>query len=309
MLLDLNMPEMNGLEVLARRQAERLHPHVPIVLVTTESTEDDEARGRAAGAWDYLRKPFQPSDIQRLVAARPRAEAEPGSGMKAEENPFGELLQDYIVECLPLAEQVGDAFVELERRWRDGEPGDELLASVKGRLHTIKGNSAMMGLTPDAGRRPRAGGRLRVPRARAGEPGGGGRGAARRGRRPPGGSHRQRVAGGRWRPGGRLRRAGAELPRRSPRERPRPRATGARRSGGAGPASEDGGAASNVVRVDFRRLDAMLEVLGEGLIQHSALVEVYRRLLRRVGRLRGARRARPGRARRSRRRSSGSNPP
>lgn len=66
-LLDLNMPEMNGLEVLARRQAERLHLHVPVALVTTESTEEDETRGRAVGAWDYLRKPFQPSDIQRLV--------------------------------------------------------------------------------------------------------------------------------------------------------------------------------------------------------------------------------------------------
>ncbi|MBA3317290.1 MAG: response regulator [Gemmatimonadales bacterium] len=65
--LDLNMPEMNGLEVLARARAERLHSHVPIVLVTTESSEDDEARGLAVGAWDYLRKPFQPADIQRLV--------------------------------------------------------------------------------------------------------------------------------------------------------------------------------------------------------------------------------------------------
>jgi len=67
-LLDLNMPEMNGLEVLSRRKAERLHPHIPIVLVTTEGTEEDEARGREAGAWDYLRKPFQPADIERLVA-------------------------------------------------------------------------------------------------------------------------------------------------------------------------------------------------------------------------------------------------
>jgi two-component system chemotaxis response regulator CheY len=75
-LLDLNMPEMNGLEVLARRQAERLHPHVPIVLVTTEGSAEDEMRGRAAGAWDYLRKPFQPVDVERLVArvlATPRA--------------------------------------------------------------------------------------------------------------------------------------------------------------------------------------------------------------------------------------------
>jgi two-component system chemotaxis response regulator CheY len=65
--LDLNMPEMNGLEVLARRAAERLHPQVPTVLVTTESTEEDEARARSAGAWDYLRKPFQPADVERLV--------------------------------------------------------------------------------------------------------------------------------------------------------------------------------------------------------------------------------------------------
>jgi two-component system chemotaxis response regulator CheY len=67
-LLDLNMPEMNGLEVLERRRAEGLHLHVPIVLVTTEGTAEDEARGRSAGAWEYLRKPFQPADVERLVS-------------------------------------------------------------------------------------------------------------------------------------------------------------------------------------------------------------------------------------------------
>jgi len=67
-LLDLNMPEMNGLEVLERRRAEGLHPHVPIVLVTTECSAEDEARGRSAGAWDYLRKPFEPADVERLVS-------------------------------------------------------------------------------------------------------------------------------------------------------------------------------------------------------------------------------------------------
>src|SRR3954452_11651511 len=67
-LLDLNMPEMNGLELLERRRAEGLHPHIPIVLVTTEGTAEDEARGRSACAWEYLRKPFQPSDVERLVA-------------------------------------------------------------------------------------------------------------------------------------------------------------------------------------------------------------------------------------------------
>lgn len=66
--LDLNMPEMNGLEMLERRRAENINLHVPVVLVTTEGTPEDEARGRAAGAWDYLRKPFKPSDVERIVS-------------------------------------------------------------------------------------------------------------------------------------------------------------------------------------------------------------------------------------------------
>jgi CheY-like chemotaxis protein len=77
-LLDLNMPEMNGLELLARRHADGLHPHIPIALVTTEDTAHDEVRGREAGAWDYLRKPFQPADVERLVErARALPHAQP----------------------------------------------------------------------------------------------------------------------------------------------------------------------------------------------------------------------------------------
>ncbi|HEX3236196.1 MAG TPA: response regulator [Gemmatimonadales bacterium] len=77
-LLDLNMPEMNGLELLARRHAEDIHPHIPIALVTTEDSKDDEVRGRDAGAWDYLRKPFQPADVERLVElARARTPTRP----------------------------------------------------------------------------------------------------------------------------------------------------------------------------------------------------------------------------------------
>ncbi|MEZ0335148.1 MAG: chemotaxis protein CheA, partial [Gemmatimonadales bacterium] len=48
--------------------------------------------------------------------------------------------------------------------------------------------------------------------------------------------------------------------------------------GTAEPGAEPSG---SVVLVDFRRLDTLLEVLGEGLIEHSALVEAYRRVARR----------------------------
>jgi two-component system chemotaxis sensor kinase CheA len=201
--------------------------------------------------------------------------------MSGGEHPFGDLLQDYIVECLPLAEQVGDAFVELERRWRAGEPGDDLLTTVKGRLHTIKGNSAMMGLTPmrdvahaleDAcGFLGRAAG-ARTDDAAALLVAGGGLlvglvGAASPETDPgPAAEFVERVRGY-------LAAApGAAGPRSERRQTER-----------RGPRGTDEGTAGNVVRIDFRRLDAMLEVLGEGMIQHSALADLYRRLARRVG--------------------------
>ena len=201
--------------------------------------------------------------------------------MSAGENPFGDLLQDYIVECLPLAEQVGDAFVELERHWRDGEPGEELLASVKGPLHTIKGNSAMMGLAPTrdvAHALEDACGFLgRAPGSRGDDAAGllvDGAGllvdlvgsASPEPDVGPAAAFVERVR----RFLGAAPGAGAEGDRRQAERRSRGRAG-------------EGDTASNVVRIDFRRLDALLEVLGEGLIQHSALTDVYRRLLRRVG--------------------------
>jgi len=63
-------------------------------------------------------------------------------------NPFAELLEEYVAECAPLAQAVGDTLVTLERRWEEGDPADQLFGTLKGSLHTLKGNSAMMGLRP-----------------------------------------------------------------------------------------------------------------------------------------------------------------
>jgi two-component system chemotaxis response regulator CheY len=57
-ITDINMPDINGLELLHYvRQSER-HRNVPVVIVTSESSEQDRQRGLALGASDYLTKPF-----------------------------------------------------------------------------------------------------------------------------------------------------------------------------------------------------------------------------------------------------------
>ncbi|MBI4508750.1 MAG: Hpt domain-containing protein, partial [Deltaproteobacteria bacterium] len=61
---------------------------------------------------------------------------------------FLALLGDFVEETLPMAENVGTAMLGLERSWKEGQNDPALLQSMKSDLHTIKGNSAMMGLTP-----------------------------------------------------------------------------------------------------------------------------------------------------------------
>lgn len=64
MLVDWNMPEMNGLEfVRAARKLPHI-AHVPVVMVTTESTSSYVDAAREAGANGYVTKPFSRVDLQ-----------------------------------------------------------------------------------------------------------------------------------------------------------------------------------------------------------------------------------------------------
>lgn len=67
MFLDINMPEMNGLEVLGELTRTRMIERAPVVLVTTEGTDTDIERGLAAGATEYLRKPFKLNAVREIV--------------------------------------------------------------------------------------------------------------------------------------------------------------------------------------------------------------------------------------------------
>jgi len=67
-LLDIMMPEMDGYEVCERLKADESTKDIPIVFLTAMSKEQDESKGLAMGAVDYVTKPFSPE----LVKARVR---------------------------------------------------------------------------------------------------------------------------------------------------------------------------------------------------------------------------------------------
>ena len=58
MLVDWNMPEMNGIDLLRSIRATAEYRQIPVVMVTTETEASQVVRALAAGASDYVMKPF-----------------------------------------------------------------------------------------------------------------------------------------------------------------------------------------------------------------------------------------------------------
>ena len=66
-LTDIHMPEINGLELIRFiKETERLS-RIPIVIVSTEATEQDRLRALSLGATDYLAKPFTAEQLRRVI--------------------------------------------------------------------------------------------------------------------------------------------------------------------------------------------------------------------------------------------------
>jgi two-component system chemotaxis response regulator CheY len=66
-LSDINMPSMDGLEFLRQIKAQNLAPGVPVVMITTESSEEHVKQAILAGARGYIRKPFTPEQVKERV--------------------------------------------------------------------------------------------------------------------------------------------------------------------------------------------------------------------------------------------------
>jgi two-component system chemotaxis response regulator CheY len=66
-LSDINMPSMDGLEFLRQIRLQNLAAGVPVVMITTESSEEHVKQAIQAGARGYIRKPFTPDQVKERV--------------------------------------------------------------------------------------------------------------------------------------------------------------------------------------------------------------------------------------------------
>jgi two-component system, chemotaxis family, chemotaxis protein CheY len=66
-ITDVNMPDINGLELISFIKNNPRYSHIPLIIVSTERSEEDRRRGIALGALAYITKPFRAQELQEVV--------------------------------------------------------------------------------------------------------------------------------------------------------------------------------------------------------------------------------------------------
>lgn len=66
-ITDINMPDINGLELVSFVKSNPAYESIPLIIVSTEGSERDLDRGVSLGADAYIVKPFDPNDLREVV--------------------------------------------------------------------------------------------------------------------------------------------------------------------------------------------------------------------------------------------------
>ena len=66
-ITDINMPIMDGLKLIKKIRSDATHKDVPIIVITTEGSDEDRARALSLGASAYITKPIQAPQVVSKV--------------------------------------------------------------------------------------------------------------------------------------------------------------------------------------------------------------------------------------------------
>jgi two-component system chemotaxis response regulator CheY len=87
-ITDINMPDVNGLELINFIRKSEQYRRTPLVIISTQATERDVERGRRLGADAYVAKPFSPEELRAVCegllqsrASRAPSGAPPGGAL------------------------------------------------------------------------------------------------------------------------------------------------------------------------------------------------------------------------------------
>ncbi|MBL8481067.1 MAG: response regulator, partial [Rhodocyclaceae bacterium] len=112
-LLDIQMPGMDGIETCRRLQEQPELAHIPVIFVTRYADPEHEARALAAGGTDFISKPYSPAVLQARIGTVLRLKRQSDAKLRAEREHWRQLGEERVAEIL---ERASDAVLSVDGR-------------------------------------------------------------------------------------------------------------------------------------------------------------------------------------------------
>jgi PleD family two-component response regulator len=113
-ILDVMMPDLDGLEVCLRLRGEILTSHIPIILLTAKGMLEDKIKGMETGADDYLTKPFDPLELEARINMHLRRSVRDGEASPLTGLPGNKAIEEAIGSRIEAGLKFAVCYVDLD---------------------------------------------------------------------------------------------------------------------------------------------------------------------------------------------------
>lgn len=131
-LLDINMPGMNGFEVLEKLKSDSEFSEIPVIFCTAETNKEAEIKGLEMGAVDFIRKPYVPevlcSRVERVLEDYGLRNAKPAEAYEGDDRQENFQKAYRMLSSLEKEEKTGQLVLLWVPQVQKGEEGEKMAA-------------------------------------------------------------------------------------------------------------------------------------------------------------------------------------
>jgi diguanylate cyclase (GGDEF)-like protein len=113
-VLDIMMPDLDGLEVCLRLRGDVLTSHIPIILLTAKGMVEEKIKGMETGADDYLTKPFDPLELEARINMHLRRSVRDGEASPLTGLPGNRAIEENIEGRIRNASRFAVCYIDLD---------------------------------------------------------------------------------------------------------------------------------------------------------------------------------------------------
>jgi PleD family two-component response regulator len=113
-VLDIMMPDLDGMEVCRRLRKGALTNHIPIIMLTAKGVVEDKIKGMESGADDYITKPFDPMELEARINMHLRRSIREGEASPLTGLPGNRAIEEAIETRIRAGKKFAVCYVDLD---------------------------------------------------------------------------------------------------------------------------------------------------------------------------------------------------